>query len=121
MDQRVSRARGCGWSALVTGQWVASPYCCHPKWLFVALAPDSSDGRGKCLETIAPGKVEHRLPPSHRGRGMRRNRSSSRIWWLIAVGVTPSSAAALLEAQVPCSRVEGAQLDERRQLVHVRL
>ena len=37
----------------------------------------------------------------------------------MAVGITPSSVAAFLKAQVPRRRVEGAKLNEGWQLFHV--
>ena len=77
------------------------------------------------LEAIADDRKElfpRRVSLSGRGRGRNRAlpqwRSSSLIWWLMAVGVTYKLSRCHLEAQMTRRGFEGPQLGQGWQLAH---
>ena len=72
---------------------------CRSPWRLIA--PSATEKASRPSRTTGNSRAPASVNES--GLGRRRNRalpqycSNSRIWWLIAVGVTPSSAAAFLK------------------------
>jgi hypothetical protein len=99
-----------GWAARQSGSRGTSQ-----RWAKALVAVTRSGRRSSASRTAetaaakaskparSTGKRRSPASVNARGRGRRRNSataqasSSSRIWWLTAVGVTPSSAAAALK------------------------